>query len=352
MSTLEVSSPVRARRATTKAVNYAKEQEFSDAEGDMFEDNNNNTNNASDEEAKPKRVRAPRASRAAREKQVTVLAPTTTNASGRYDPAFDDLLDHHSGVDRPVYTEKGYDSALPPIRERFPFLPEYEEDGSPKIELIVGRRAVDETNEEKAASDNDEDSDESDDDEQDNNDNGLTRTRRSTTSSADATPANDKKRKKQKSSPKKGSTPEQHQSNHIVEYEYLVKYKGRSYLHLEWKTGADLESMNKSAKGIYRRYLKKLAVPGTDTEELESPEFDASYVVPEKIVDEADQEIAIELTDKELLKWEQQRETEHGNDNDDDDDDDDKESSSSPRKPNASAGGTSLSVADKKTGAY
>ena len=121
---------------------------------------------------------------------------------------------------------------------------------------------------------------------------------------------NSPKKKKGSTSPEKAAAA----SNHVVEYEYLVKYKGRSYLHLEWKTGADLESMNKSAKGIYRRYLKKLTAPGIDLEELESPDFDPSYVVPEKIVDEADQEIAIELSDKELLKWEEQRGKEMEND--------------------------------------
>jgi hypothetical protein len=72
--------------------------------------------------------------------------------------------------------------------------------------------------------------------------------------------------------------------------------------------------MNKSAKTIYRRYLKKIA-QGLD-DELESPEFDPSYIVPQKIVAEREQEMTLELTDKELLKWEKQREKELAEDSD------------------------------------
>ena len=90
----------------------------------------------------------------------------------------------------------------------------------------------------------------------------------------------------------------------MVEYEYLVKYKNRSYLHLEWKTGADLESMNKSAKTIYRRYLKKVN-QGLD-EELEDPNFDPAFAEPQKIVAEEEQELELELSDKDLLEWEKE----------------------------------------------
>ena len=224
----------RSRRATAKKVNYAKEQEFSDE--DLFE---------SEEEEAPQEKKK----RTYRRKNKIDQEPEQITYEGRQ-----------------VYTERGYDASLPPIRERFPFLPEYEEDGSPKIDLIVGRRPVDEKEEQQ-----DEDDDEP------------------------------RKRRGKASSPEKNA-------NERVEYEYLVKYKGRSYLHLEWKTGADLESMNKSAKGIYRRYVKKVAA-GTE-EDLENPEFDPSYAVPEKIIDEADQEITVELTDKELLRWEKEREKE------------------------------------------
>lgn len=237
----------RSRRRTAKVINYAKEQEFSDAE-DLFED---------EEEEAPQQKRRAKAK--------------------KKDVVEDDMLQEDQ---RPVYTEKGYDPTLPPLRERFPFLPEYEEDGSPKIDLIVGRRPIDEKE------DNPEDSDVNDESE----------TPKKPKAPTPPPPKSSKKRrgKKEEVPTKPGE---------LVEYEYLIKYKGRSYLHLEWKTGADLESMNKSAKGIYRRFLKKLP-----DEELESPDFDQSYGVPEKIVDEADQEITVEMTDKEILKWEKEQE--------------------------------------------
>jgi len=250
----------RALRRTVKKVDYAKEQEFSDE--DIFED-------SADEEPQPKRKGRPRKSSMMR------------------DESDEEMVENR----RPVYTEKGYDPMLLPIRDRFPFLPEYEEDGSPKIDLIVGRRPVDEKE------------DAPEEVEIESEDEGR-RTRK----------RNNNKSKKSASSPAKNET-----SGGPVEYEYLVKYKGRSYLHLEWKSGADLESMNKSAKGIYRRYLKKLAA-GTE-EDLENPDFDPSFAIPERIIDEADQEITIELTDKELLRWEKQREKELEEDDDEEEDD-------------------------------
>lgn len=246
--------PGRTRRATAKAIDYSKEQEFSDAE-DLFEDEPQETSNTEKKRGRPRKNKA---------------------------EDTDDDDDGELKSDKPVYTEKGYDPSLPPLRERFPFLPEYEEDGSPKIELIVGRRAIDEK-EDAAAEDSDNDEGE------DKEDAPKVRKTRGGKNEA-SSPANGKG------------------DGQVVEYEYLIKYRGRSYLHLEWKRGADLESMNKSAKGIYRRFLKKIEA-GLD-DDLENPEFDPMYLVPEKIIDEADQEITVELNDKELLKWEKEREKE------------------------------------------
>jgi hypothetical protein len=245
----------RARRATVKAINYAKEQDFSDAE-DLFEEE--------PEEPVPKRRGRPRKS-------------TGTVDHHEMDDA-DDFRPY-----KPAYTEKGYDTTLLPLRERFQFMPEYEPDGSPRIELIVGRRPVDDKN--AAASDDEEAP--SADESPDSEDGGKRKSRK----------------KEKKESPIKDKD-NLHWNEH-VEYEYLVKYKGRSYLHLGWKTGADLESMNKSAKTLYRRFLKKLA-SGVE-EDLEDPDFDPSFAVPQKIVDEDEQEIMLELTDKELVDWEKER---------------------------------------------
>jgi hypothetical protein len=279
----------RARRATRK-VDYSKVQDFSDE--DLFEDSGN------DEPA-------PRAYRK--------RASTSTGRKPRQsrDMMMQVDLDIEEGffATRPVFTEKGYDPSLPPIRERFPFLPEYEEDGSPKIDLIVGRRLVDEKDEVAEYNDKEKESDnESEEDSDTKDDEGVRRTRQRRGE------IESKNYEKKSDSPVKKDKKEGDSAN-VLEYEYLVKYKGRSYLHLEWKTGADLESMNKSAKGIYRRFVKKVAL-GLDEELEKNPEFDPSYVVPEKILDEAEQEITVELTDKELLRWEKQREKELAAEND------------------------------------
>jgi hypothetical protein len=133
-------------------------------------------------------------------------------------------------------------------------LPEFEPDGSPRIDLIVGRRPVDEKGvvDEKGDSKSNEDQnvdgsqDGSEDEEEDSDEGGGCRKSRK---------GGEDKKNKDDSSPSK-----KNESDGPAEYEYLVKYKNRSYLHLEWKTGADLESMNKSAKTLYRRYLKNTQI--------------------------------------------------------------------------------------------
>ena len=76
--------------------------------------------------------------------------------------------------------------------------------------------------------------------------------------------------------------------------------------------------MNKSAKNIYRRYIKKIQ-SGTGDEDIEDPEFDQEYIRPERIVDEKEEEVMEELTDKELVAWEKQREKEMEEDNEESD---------------------------------
>lgn len=275
----------RSRRAASKRVDYSKQQDYSD--DDIFED--------SDGEPAP-RARASAGSR--RPRKAKANDPNVPQML----PTMMDDEDDGPIVTKPVFTEKGYDITLPPLRERFPFLPEYEEDGSPRIDLIVGRRLVDEKEGEGDDDQKQQASDEHDENEENESVGGPGRKTRRSRASAEPTTTT--------ASPPSGSKKDKGKASDSgpAEYEYLVKFKGRSYLHLEWKTGADLESMNKSAKGIYRRYLKKLSM-GTD-EDLENPDFDPSYILPEKIIDEADQEITIELTDKELLRWEKQREKE------------------------------------------
>jgi ribosome-binding ATPase YchF (GTP1/OBG family) len=56
---------------------------------------------------------------------------------------------------------------------------------------------------------------------------------------------------------------------------------------------------------LYRCFLKKLAA-GVE-EDLEDPDFDSSFALPQKVVDVCEQEITLELTDKELVDWEKER---------------------------------------------
>jgi hypothetical protein len=298
----------RARRDAGKKINYAKEQQFSDGEDNVFED-------SPDEEPVVQRKSRgrPRKSSGKSTSAAAAAVATTTTISG---PDLEDDDDGEYGAYKPVFSEKGYDMSLLPIRERFHFLPEYEEDGSPKIDLIVGRRPVDEKEDvldEEATTPVPNGDDDEGDEEGAAAEGTPVRGGRRTRKGADvkATPTTTTPKKKRGSSPNKT----ENASGGPVDFEYLVKYKGRSYLHLIWNSGADLESMNKSAKGIYRRYLKKVTA-GLE-EDIENPEFDASYAIPEKVVDEADQEITVELTDKELLRWEKQREKEMAEEDDD-----------------------------------
>jgi hypothetical protein len=295
----------RSRRSTKKVVSYTKEQEFSD--GDVFEDSDK-------EEPTPKRGR-PRKSSGTRK--------STGSRKRKNDPDDDDIMDDDDDgfrSNKPIYTEKGYDVNLPPIRERFPFLPEFELDGSPRIDLLVGRRPVDE----KGGNSNDKDSDDENQDPEEDEDED---------SGDDDSEDGGRKSRRGKSSKKKapGSPKKEKSTSTFTEYEYLVKYKNRSYLHLEWKTGADLESMNKSAKTMYRRFVKKIA-QGLD-EDLENPEFDPSYVVVQKIVAEREQEFTLELGDKELLKWEKEREKELAEESSDEDDEEEKKGEKVEEKP-------------------
>lgn len=136
-----MSGERRSRRAKSKAIDYAKEQEFSD--GDLFED-------SPAEEPERKRGRPKGSSRKSKR----------SSAAARVDEQEAMVVDGVYVPAKPIYTEKGYDPTTPPIRERFPFLPEYEPDGSPRIDLIVGRRPIDE----KGADEDDGDSNNSDDD--------------------------------------------------------------------------------------------------------------------------------------------------------------------------------------------
>ena len=242
----------RSRRARKK-VDYSMEQQFSDDEN-IFEDE------PKEQPAKKKRAKK---------------SSMGTGVQGGY-------LDSGMSFERtkPVYTERGYDASELPLRERFTFEPEYEDDGSPTIELIVGRRPIDDARDRTGAASATKGGDE--DDSANESDEG-----------SDGEPRRTRSRKpKRLTSPSKNEGGDE-QGRSEMDYEYLIKYKGRSYLHLEWKTAADLESMNTRAKSIYRRFLKKLEM-GAE-EDLEDPTVDPAFTEPGRILAEEDHEIMVEL---------------------------------------------------------
>jgi hypothetical protein len=290
----------RSRRAKSKSIDYAKEQEFSDEEN-LFEDVDKPAPVPTNVAPKKRRTKGNRKSKGKKQQQQQEGDYRGNDGMDQYEE--EDAEDYRPP--KPVYTERGYDPTLPPIRERFTFLPEYELDGSPKIEGIIGRRPVDEKEDKEDKNSDDDNSTTSDgnddvDDEEEGSDGKKQRSRRGNGNKGGKKDSN-------KSSAKNKDKIIESNSN-FIDYEYLVKYRNQSHLHLEWKTGADLESMNKSAKTIYRRYLKKVAA-GQD-EELENPDVDQSFLVVQKILAEEEQELELELSDKELLTWEKEREKE------------------------------------------
>jgi hypothetical protein len=293
----------RSRRAKSKPIDYAKEQEFSDEEN-LFEDADKPAPVLTNVAPKKRRTKGNRKSKGKKQQQQQQQQEGDYHGNDGMDQYEEEDAEDYRPP-KPVYTERGYDPTLPPIRERFTFLPEYELDGSPKIEGIVGRRPVDEKEDKEDKNSDDDNSTTSDgnddvDDEEDGIDGKKQRSRRGNGNKGGKKDTN-------KSSAKNKDKIKESNSN-FIDYEYLVKYRNQSHLHLEWKTGADLESMNKSAKTIYRRYLKKVAA-GQD-EELENPDVDQSFMVVQKILAEEEQELELELSDKELLAWEKEREKE------------------------------------------
>ena len=205
---------------------------------------------------------------------------------------------------RPAYVERGYDlSNFLPLRDRFTFEPEYEEDGTQTIELIVGRRPIDDAKDRGTG---------------ENDDDDVRGAGKDNVDEDDEEVQAPKRRRKKRNGRSTDANGEDAPKSSEMDYEYLVKYKGRSYLHLEWHTAADLESMNTKAKTLYRRFLKKLETGdgGQGEEDLEDPTFDPSYTEPGRILAEEEHEITVELSDKELLKWEKEQKKLEGLDDD------------------------------------
>jgi chromodomain-helicase-DNA-binding protein 7 len=152
------------------------------------------------------------------------------------------------------------------IRDKFPFEPEREEDGSLLIEKILGRRPRKEGGHRWVTSLND-----------------------------------------------RGALDAKY------EYEYLLKYKCLSYLHVGWLTANEIDAMNLKNKQCLMRYLNKLnkSDPNAD----ESGEIESSYLEIERIMDFREEEVTEIVEDAPPLEPVAVNKT----NNDDDDDDNDNE---------------------------
>ena len=126
------------------------------------------------------------------------------------------------------------------IQERFPFEPEREDDGSLIIDKILGRRPrKDEEGKLKSI-----------------------RWTRSNVSQMDAV-----------------------ESKHF--YEYLVKYKSLSYLHVQWLSATEMEQMSAKSKARFVKYLNSLSA-GADGGD---GEVDPSLTEVERILDVREEDV-------------------------------------------------------------
>lgn len=343
----ESTSPSRARRAR-KAVDYSIEQQFSD--DDIFEDGPRSARD--DHPPVTTSTTSRRKSRPSAKKSNVTSYSQQGGIGGGSGGYFDGggssnaMMSSSNAFERPkpMYTERGYDNTQLPLRQRFTFEPEYEDDGTPSIELIVGRRPIDDTKDRTTAATTtttssaggDEAATTGDSDDKEEEENDEEEAPVTTTSSR-------RKTRKKKlafaldndTNVAAAATEEKNKEGggnglSEMDYEYLIKYKGRSYLHLEWKTAADLESMNTKAKTIYRRFLKKIEL-GTE-EDLEDPTVDPSYTEPGRILAEEEHEIMVELSDKELVKWEKEQRRESENDEESEDSTDEEEGTEEKKK--------------------
>lgn len=124
------------------------------------------------------------------------------------------------------------------IRGRFPFEPERDEDGSLMIEKLMGRRL-----------------------------------------------RKDKARQYHKSSQFVALSAQHTKYDH----EYLVKYKTLSYLHVQWCTAHEIDTMSQRSKMALNRYLKAIDTGGQNIQE--DGEVDPSYVEVEKILDVREEDV-------------------------------------------------------------
>ncbi|KAK6052847.1 protein, SNF2 family, partial [Cooperia oncophora] len=80
------------------------------------------------------------------------------------------------------------------------------------------------------------------------------------------------------------------------EQQYLIKWKGKAYVHCEWKTLKELEEVDKRAVAKVKRFRQKKSHSNNEEEE----DFNSDYTVVDRVVDVGTGDDGLEYA---LVKW-------------------------------------------------
>jgi hypothetical protein len=73
------------------------------------------------------------------------------------------------------------------------------------------------------------------------------------------------------------------------DYEYLVRFKSMSFMHVQWLSAHEIDTMNHRCKIMLMRYLQKL--DAGDPSAHEDPDIDASFTEVEKVLDVREEDV-------------------------------------------------------------
>ncbi|CAN0169884.1 unnamed protein product, partial [Ectocarpus fasciculatus] len=79
------------------------------------------------------------------------------------------------------------------------------------------------------------------------------------------------------------------------DYEYLVRFKSMSFIHVQWLSAHEIDTMNSRCKVMLMRYLTKL--DAGDPTAPEDPDIDPSYTEVEKVLDVREEDV-MEVADE------------------------------------------------------
>ncbi|KJH46678.1 chromo' (CHRromatin Organization MOdifier) domain protein [Dictyocaulus viviparus] len=85
--------------------------------------------------------------------------------------------------------------------------------------------------------------------------------------------------------------------NDSSDLQYLVKWKGKAYVHCEWKTLKELEEIDKRALAKVKRFRQKKSHSNND---LDDEDFNSDYTVVDRVVDIGKGDDGLEYA---LVKW-------------------------------------------------